>query len=217
MNVKLSLALFLRFLAVEFTTSPASAPIRVPARSICSTWPKHADTFHQPIDQPLMKIVTRGRVAVLGQGFRVNQPVSIRSFRFFKSPGEMSKASRTGRIYSWPDGSMLATTTPFSDAACAHGGWVSIPFARPFTAMPNRTYVVAVDGVLKYAITRDYFRNSVTKGPLTMLAGGALHGYQSGALPRRRSKRDKYHSYWIDGNYHAEHQLLQVHTSVNTH
>lgn len=107
-------------------------------------------------------------------------------------------AKRTGRIYSWPDGKLLASTGPFDNPGCRKG-WVSVPLRQPVRTAPHQVYVMAIDQLEYYVKTAAFFKKSRVQGSVIALFDGAVYGFQSGQMPTGRTPETASSNYWVDG------------------
>lgn len=73
---------------------------------------------------------------------------------------------------------------------------MSIPLYEPFRARAGVEYVVAIDNVHYYAKSYDFLDHDVSRGEITALGGGTLHG-PAGAMPSDTSCGTT--TYHVDG------------------
>lgn len=130
---------------------------------------------------------------VLGTRFTTSVSGRITAFRFYKALYEAS-AVRSGRIYNTDTGALVAAVR-FSDSGCAGGNWVTASLITPFCTTAGARYTIAVDDVLAYAKSEDYFPlQGLTRGSVTFLGG--VYGFEPSAMPSEVFNRAS--NYWVD-------------------
>jgi hypothetical protein len=130
---------------------------------------------------------------VLGTRFTTSVSGRITAFRFYKALYEAS-AVRTGRIYNTDTGALVADVR-FSDSGCAGGNWVVASLLTPFCTTAGTRYTIAVDNVLAYAKSEDYFPlQGLTRGSVTFIDG--VYGFEPRVMPNEVFNRAS--NYWVD-------------------
>lgn len=175
----------------------------------CDTFPETpgVQTIFESNEEPYFLDRTDGGTPlVLGMRFETTVEAEIHSFRFFKATSEDGTAHKA-RIYNWVTGQLLSEIR-FSDNFCPGPAWVDVPLSPSFTALPGIEYVVAIDSVTRYTLTRDYFTPGVPKmiGDLGVL--GSVYGLESGAMPKELNRATS--NYWIDRKF-LDAPLVEAH------
>lgn len=188
------------------TARPTASPTRPPGPGKplyeCNTWPPAGImTLFAQGDHPISARSSDGVPLTLGLQFGVTWTGDISAFRYYKSASDDGMEEHTGRIYSWPDGKVLADTEPFTAEACSGAGWVTIPLNRPLRAVEGHTYVLAIDNMSSYASSGNFLRADYKKGYLVAKMGGGLYGFTPGVMPRDKYGSTSYTNYWLDGEW----------------
>lgn len=172
----------------------------------CNVWPSaEHQTIFDRTETPLEIGLHDDRSLVLGLQFTADKEGELTAFRYFKSHTDVSGSSRSGRIYSWPDGELLGSTPNFTDNGCLGGGWVSVALLKPISVVPNKVYVVAIDTLDYYVKSASYLTKEKKTGDLTARLGGAVFGWESDVMPHATYGGSEYSNYWIDGKLKYSH------------
>lgn len=118
---------------------------------------------------------------------------SITGFRFFKGRYEPGH-EQTGRIYDAATGDLLSLVT-FTSLTCDGPEWISVQLATPLITSAYAEYIVAIDTVLRYAKTEDFFPHPVTRQNLKFF--NSVYGFDSGVMPAEDFTGSS--SYFVDG------------------
>lgn len=166
----------------------------------CNTWPTDGyQTIFNPHESPQERSRKDGKPIVLGLQFSTAKAGNITSVRYYRSPDDKGTTGRTGRIYSWPDGQLLGSTTTFTDSHCAGGGWVSVPLTKTLATIPAKWYVVAIDSLESYPQTPNYLTKPLFRGDLTARVKGAVYGLTTNMMPKEPAGDNGCSNYWVDG------------------
>jgi hypothetical protein len=132
----------------------------------------------------------------LGVKFQASRELVIAGVRVYR----VDLGTVTGSLWT-ADGTRLASAT---FAPTAMTGWQDLMFSKPITISPGRTYVVSYySPATKYAFAYGYFRQELTRGPVTALRAvdsdpNGVHCYDAGTLCQSfptRGYRDS--TYWV--------------------
>jgi Domain of unknown function (DUF4082)/Bacterial Ig-like domain len=117
----------------------------------------------------------------LGVKIRVDQPLTLRSIRFYKGVGETG--SHIGTV--WTANGFVLASVAFSNESAA--GWQQQSLASPLQLQPNTTYVVSVNANSRYAVTQSGLASQVSNGPLHTVADGLNGVFNAtiGAFPNQ--------------------------------
>lgn len=126
--------------------------------------------------------MTDDKQLVLGTRYQAFGSTRVTAIRFYKPQGLMARRHE-GRVYNAVTGLLLVSVT-FADT-CRGGQWVSVPLPEAITFEAGGEYIVAVDNVLYYAETDDYFASPRAAGAL--LAVDGVWGFDIGWMPHNRS------------------------------
>ncbi|GAA3088865.1 hypothetical protein GCM10010485_28860 [Streptosporangium carneum] len=132
----------------------------------------------------------------VGVKFRASTSGTIESIRFYKGP--QNTGTHVGSL--WTSGGQLLASATFSNETAS--GWQQVDFSSPVSIVAGTTYVASYHtNVGFYSITRPYFTQAFSNGPLTALADGASGGngvyvYGSGNLFPSNTYQAT--NYWVD-------------------
>jgi len=127
----------------------------------------------------------------LGVKLRVDQPLTVRSLRFYKGVGETG--SHTGTVWT-ANGFALASVAFANESA---SGWQQQALPSPLQLQPNTTYVVSVNANSAYAVSSSGLASQVSSGPLHTMADGLNGVYNAtrGSFPDQS---------WSSSNYFVD-------------
>jgi methionine-rich copper-binding protein CopC len=152
----------------SFTTGPCDCSLFAPTATPAST--NNPTRDGRPLPGPW--------TYELGVKVTVDQPVSLRAVRFFKSTNETG--THTGRIWA-ADGTPLGTVTFANETA---SGWQQANLATPIALTPGQTYVVSVNANAVYAFTGAGLATQIVSGPLRSVVGtNGVFGASAGTFP----------------------------------
>lgn len=183
--------------------TPAPTPSPTSAASsayVCDVWPSSGrQTIFFPSDTPQALDLNDGVHLVLGQRFTTAVAGDLLAVRYYKAASEGGSSSlggRTGRIYDWSSGALLASTELTVDDGCPGPRWVSIPLQASLRTAVGKEYVVAIDGVDYYSKTDVYDLGANLGGSINPTIGGAVYGFDTGVMPNGAGGDA---NYWVDG------------------
>lgn len=152
-------------------------------------------TYFKNTDVPGYANLKDGIPLVLGMIFGTSVAGEITAFRFYKAAGE-GGANHFGRIYEWSTGNLVAWTDRSDDSSCAGGRWVTIPLAAPFRTAVGVKYTLALDAVMSYAKSENYY-TTVPATRNSIISYGSVYGTGVGARPTSGEQGSA--CYWVDG------------------
>jgi len=125
----------------------------------------------------------------VGVKFSTSTAGKAHGVRFWKGAGN----SGTHNATLWgPTGLPIATATFVYESA---SGWQTAIFDQPVTLTVGATYTVTYyTNVGFYSMNLNGYASAVTRGPLTVPAGGSVYRYGSTEFPTATSN----HNYWVD-------------------
>lgn len=179
---------------------PGLRPLPVqPIEAACDRFPEAGlQTFFSPGERPLELAATVGVRVVVGNRLRTAVDGLITAIRYYKAAGERGTGT-SGRVYNTVSGLLLASTVPFTDAACPGPAWVSIPLSKPLRTTAGVQYTVAVEGLLSFVRSENDLTRPRQAGDLIVTAGGGAISTDLGVIPRQRDGLPSNTNYWIDG------------------
>jgi len=122
----------------------------------------------------------------LGVRFSTSTAGSVTAVRFWK--GVSDTGQHVGNLWS-SGGKRLATVTFTSESA---QGWQQASFAQPVTLSAGATYTISYFApVGGYGVTRGFFANKLSSGPLTATAGTFAYS-SSSTFPMSTYKANNY-------------------------
>ncbi|MEV1169984.1 DUF4082 domain-containing protein [Nonomuraea sp. NPDC049784] len=141
-------------------------------------------------------ISTDTKAVTLGVKFRASTSGAVQGIRFYK--GTQNTGTHTGSLWS-TDGQLLASATFSNESA---SGWQQVTFSNPVVIAAGTTYIASYHTTVgRYAVSRNYFTNSYTNGPLTAPSSGAVSGngvYTYGATNTFPTSTTSASNYWVD-------------------
>lgn len=185
--------------AVEFTTLTTVPGGGLSSVDVaCGTWPPllSVDTVFTSSETPAAPSETLGSRRSVGLIFTSPLGGTVSAVRFYKGAYEGGEG-HVGHIYDRATGARLASTRTFNDSGCAAGGWVRVALVDPLPVTPSRTYVAAVDNVMYFASSPEFFLASGRRsanGRIVVPRRGGVAG-AVGAVPNTNF-RDR--NYWVD-------------------
>ncbi|MEU0567478.1 DUF4082 domain-containing protein [Nonomuraea sp. NPDC005983] len=136
------------------------------------------------------------QAVTLGVKFTASENGTISGIRFFK--GSQNTGMHVGSLWT-TSGQLLASATFTNETA---SGWQQVSFSTPVAITANTTYVASYfTSSGNYSISRQYFTNAYTAGPLTALADGASGGngvYTYGGTNSFPASAFQATNYWVD-------------------
>lgn len=134
-------------------------------------------------DAPDIPAETVGVRQSVGLRFSAGRRGVISAIRYYKAPWANDGTSRTGMLYNTASGQRLATTNAFDDSRCQPGSWVRVTLSSPYTIAANTVYTVALDNVLYYPSSAEFFlRSPRTSRDLTTPRHAGVAG-AAGGMP----------------------------------
>lgn len=183
------------------TTTPTVTPTRAPTPPLtCGSFPSNSNTqtFFKPGELPADPFNKDDSKLVLATRLTPAVSGDMTAFRFYKSAMEYAK--HTLRIYN-PENQELLYSLQLNDSyfLCEGPRWVSIPLPSPFRLHKGAQYVLAVEFVLAYPKTENFFPVSggIQRGDLIFL--GSLFGFEEGQYPKETPLTTS--NYWLDRKY----------------
>jgi hypothetical protein len=168
------------------------------AEPMCHQWPTAASgaaTFFFPSEAPASVANRNGdRKLVLGTRFTAMGAGVITGFRFFQSQGEVGR-SHMGWIYDASTGKALAAVK-IAETDCSRPGWISVALPAPVTTIANTEYIVAIENVIYYPKSEQYFSTTLKRGKLQFTGG--VYGFVSNRMPSENAGAA---NYWLDGQW----------------
>lgn len=164
----------------------------------CNSWPalNTIDTLFTSAEAPAAPSETLGSRRSVGVVFTSPLGGTVSAVRFYKGAYEEGEG-HVGHIYDRATGARLASTRTFNDSGCAAGGWVRVALLDPLPVTANRTYVAAMDNVMYFASSPEFFLASGRRsanGRIVVPRRGGVAG-AVGAVPSANF-RDR--NYWVD-------------------
>jgi hypothetical protein len=154
-----------------------------------------SETLFSRHDRPQFENIRDHKPIVVGMRFSTKRKGRITAVRYIQSSGDDGNHPRTGRLFSWPDGSLLGSTATVSPRQCRGMTWVSMSLQNPIPVEPNQVFVVAVENLDTYTETPDYFTHSKECSSLRARRGAGVSSYQPGSMPNTLGGSN----YWVDG------------------
>lgn len=189
-------------------TPAPPTPAPTPSPLGCKTWPGlGTQTVFTATAVPAAPANTDGRELVLGTRFVTNGAGDITAVRFFR-PAQAGGVKTQGRVYDAATKTLLSSSLfEAEDESCTGAGWVSLALVSPIRSAPGREYVVAIDPVMWYAKSDNFFLSSRTSdgGGVTLLRGGGVYQVVRNVMPDIPSGGTILGAtnYWLDGTSEA--------------
>lgn len=168
----------------------------------CGGWPGPGITslFSSKDAPPAAKDANYKRRAVLGVNIVTAGAGEITAIRYLKG-ASADYQTHHGRIYTWPNGELVARTVSFKDDACTGNRWVRAALLAPLRTKPGARYVVAMESMYFYAETPNGLASPRRNGSLSTVVGGSCYGFTLGEMPKTPSANGGKSNYWIDGKW----------------
>ncbi|MEU7458716.1 DUF4082 domain-containing protein [Streptosporangium roseum] len=154
---------------------------------------------------PAVPTMDDPKAVTLGVKFQATRTGAIEGIRFYKGP--QNTGTHVGSL--WTASGQLITSATFTDETAT--GWQQVLFDTPITITANTTYVASYHTTSGfYSITRPYFTQQYTRGPLVALASAAAGGnglYRYGATNAFPNASYQSTNYWVDVLFLADAPL----------
>jgi Domain of unknown function (DUF4082)/Malectin domain/Bacterial Ig-like domain len=124
----------------------------------------------------------------LGVKVKVDEPMRLTAFRFWKTP--LETGSHTGRLWT-SSGVQLAEAAFATETA---SGWQQQALASPVVLQPGAVYIVSVNANAFWAMTGGGLANAIVSGPLRSVADGrnGVYGSAGGDFPTLSASSNNY-------------------------
>lgn len=180
-------------------TTCSGAEVSAPTCSAAEPSPGEESVFAG--QTPSLDDESDGSAYSLGFRFSSAAPGLLTSVRFFKAASE-AVGGHSVSVYDADSGALLATASSGSEY-CRGPGWTNIRLKSPLAVQPGVNYIAAVDRLLYYAKTADYFTQPLQTSTLRVPAGANVAG-AAGAMPTENWGPDS--NYWVDGEAVSKHR-----------
>jgi hypothetical protein len=145
---------------------------------------------------PATQSFADNQAVTLGVKFTTTTSGLISGIRFFK--GSQNTGTHVGSLWT-ASGTLLASATFTNETA---SGWQQVNFSTPVAVSANTTYIASYFTPTGfYSLTRPYFVNSYSNGPLTALASSTSGGngvYSYGGTNTFPTQTHQSSNYWVD-------------------
>jgi hypothetical protein len=175
--------------SANYYVDPMFVPDTIPGPPTQPQPPANSLSLFDPAATPANPAWDDNSSLQVGVKFSASTAGKVHGVRFWKGAG--NTGTHTATLWG-PDGLPIKTATFVHESA---SGWQTAIFDAPVTLTIGATYTVTYyTNTGHYAMNLNGYASAVTRGPLTVPAGGSVYRYGSTEFPTATSN----HNYWVD-------------------